>query len=245
MPDPNVDGVKRKPMIAKSRILLVEDNQITSRTLVLFLAAENYDVQCAIDGRNALKFFREQTYDLVKLDLMLPDVDGIQVCQSIRANSSIPIIVLSAKTTEDEIVHGLESGADDYVCKPFGSKVLLARVRRCLQRATSEYQPTSAIRVGDLELDLERRVVQVGGQVIKLTKSEFDVLAVLIQHPGRVFTRDQLIGRALGIHFEGFERTIDTHIWSLRKKIGEPRGNPKYILSEQGVGYRMSDQNAQ
>ena len=225
-------------------ILLVEDNVVTSRTLVLFLTAEKYNVQCAFNGRDGIDFFRQADFDLVLLDLMLPDVDGLRVCKTIRAESNVPVIMLTARTTEDDIVEGLESGADDYVCKPFGSRELLARVRCCLRRPDQQtIEEQSVFRVGDIEVGLEHRTVMLGGNVVKLTKSEFDILAVLIRQPGRVFTRHQLIDQALGPDFDGFDRTIDTHVWSLRKKLGEPQGKPRYIVSETGVGYRMSNQD--
>ena len=240
----------------RPKILLVEDNPTTSKTLVLFLSAAGYEVVCAFDGREGIDGFRNGTFSLVMLDLMLPDIDGLSVCRTIRAISSTPIVILTAKTTEDEIVQGLESGADDYVCKPFGSKELLARVRRCLHQPHSQYRIDAQIqnrqhvnhqtiwRWGNLTIDWERRVAAIEEREIKLTKSEFEILALLVRHPGRVFTRAQLIRQTLGPNFEGHDRTIDTHIWSLRKKMGEPRGNPKYILSELGVGYRMSDRHA-
>lgn len=232
-------------MIGSRKVLVVEDNLTTSKTLKLFLSKEGYEVQCALDGNQAIQLFQVHDFDLIMLDLMLPDVDGLTICQMIREKSEVPIIILTAKTTEDEIVEGLEKGADDYVCKPFGSKELLARVRRCLKtRRQDSNSATTFLQVGEIELQLDKRLACVGGQEVKLTKSEFELLRVLMQNPGRVFTRDQLIDHALGSDFDGFDRTIDTHIWSLRKKIGEPRGNPKYILSEMGVGYRMSEQHA-
>lgn len=227
------------------RILLVEDNPVTSQTLVLFLSAEHYEVQCAFKGHDGIQLFQREKFNLVILDLMLPDLDGLKICTQMRAKSTTPIIILTAKTTEDEIVEGLEAGADDYVCKPFGSKELLARVRRCLRQ--SRHVPPSfpnehVVKVGQLEVQLSRREVRIGGKPVKLTKSEFEILSVLAQQPGRVFTRAQLIDKALGHDFDGFDRTIDTHIWSLRKKLGEPRGNPNYILSELGIGYRLQDE---
>ena len=231
-------------MTNSPEILVVEDNQVTSKTLTVFLKAEQYGVKPAFNGRDGLRFFREGDFDLVLLDLMLPDIDGLAVCEAIREESLVPIVILTAKTQEDEIVKGLECGADDYVCKPFGSKELLARIRRCLRQVGRHADAQQIFRLGEIEIDTDQRTVTVAGNAVKLTKSEFEILAVMIRQPGRVFTRDQLIDHALGANFEGFDRTIDTHVWSLRKKIGEPRGNPKYILSELGIGYRMSDQHA-
>ncbi len=231
-------------MNEKSTILVVEDNLTTSKTLGIFLAAENYDVEFAFNGHDGIQRYLANRHDLILLDLMLPDVDGLQVCQSVRSHSDVPIVILTAKSTEDEIVEGLENGADDYVCKPFGAKELLARIRRCLRQKSGTPGKNQPIRVGEIELELERRLVKFMNEPIKLTKSEFEILSMLMRNPGRVFTRDQLIQTALGPSFDGYDRTIDTHIWSLRKKLGEPRGNPKYILSEPGIGYRLSDQHA-
>lgn len=225
-------------------ILVVEDNITTAKTLRLFLQSEGYSVDWAATGLEGLKMFRSASPDLVLLDLMMPDMDGIAVCREIRQHNATPIVMLTAKTTEDEIVNGLEAGANDYICKPFGSKELLARIRRCLLSLRPAEETGSIIRIGDISLDLEKREVLIGGEAVKLTKSEFEILALLMNNPDRVFTRDQIIDGALGPDFNGFDRTIDTHIWSLRKKMREPRGAPRYIQSELGVGYRLRDADA-
>ena len=232
-------------MTPTAHVLVVEDNATTARTLRLFLEAEGYRVSHAVDGGDALARFRTGPGDLVLLDLNLPDVDGLDVCRSIREDSSVPVVMLTARTAEEDIVEGLESGADDYVCKPFGSRELLARVRRCLERSREPVGPDALLRVGGIVLDSRRRQVSVEGAEVRLTRSEFAILRLLMRQPGRVFTRGQIIDGALGHDFDGFARTIDTHVWSLRRKIGEPRGRPRYILSEVGVGYRMLDPDAQ
>lgn len=232
-------------MTPTAHVLVVEDNATTARTLRLFLEAEGYRVSHAVDGGDALARFRTGPGDLVLLDLNLPDVDGLDVCRSIREDSSVPLVMLTARTAEEDIVEGLESGADDYVCKPFGSRELLARVRRCLERSREPVGPDALLRVGGIVLDSRRRQVSVEGAEVRLTRSEFAILRLLMRQPGRVFTRGQIIDGALGHDFDGFARTIDTHVWSLRRKIGEPRGRPRYILSEVGVGYRMLDPDAQ
>lgn len=224
-------------MNASKRILVVEDNNTTARTLQIFLESEGFSVDCVENGRRGLEQFREANYDLIVLDLLLPDLDGLSVCRSIRESAETPIVMLTAKTAEDEIVEGLEAGADDYVCKPFGSRELLARIRRCLRSAVAS---SNRLQVGSIELDVDERSVWIKGDIVKLTKSEFDILLLLMKNPGRVFTRDQIIERALGTDYDGFDRTIDTHVWSLRKKLNEPRGAPRYIRSELGVGYRMA-----
>ena len=228
----------------KKKLLLVEDNPTTSRTLVLFLEAGGYEVRCAFGGREALERFSAERFDVVVLDLMLPDLDGLQVCDEIRALSDVAIVMLTARTTDEEVVAGLERGADDYVCKPFSAKVLLARVNRSAKRADRSPAADAWLQVGDLKIDEQRRKASLAGASLKLTRSEFDILVALARQPGRVFTRQQLIEKALGADFDGFDRTIDTHIWSLRKKLKEPRGRPRYIESEAGIGYRMSDPDA-
>lgn len=225
------------------RILLVEDNITTQQTVALFLSSAGYCVGCAANAGQGLALHRDNPFDLIVLDLMLPDMDGLQVCRGLRQQSSVPILMLTARTTEDDIVRGLEAGADDYVGKPFRSKELLARIRRCLDRARRPRATPGALRVGPIELDPERHVVRMSGRMVRLTRSEFELLAVLMRSPGRVFTRGQLIAAAFGADFDGYDRTVDTHIWSLRKKLGEQRGSPRYILSELGIGYRLSDSN--
>lgn len=227
------------------RILVVEDNATTSRTLKLFLDAEGYIVHCALTGGAAMAALATTSFDLVLLDLMLPDIDGLSLCRQLRQGSSVPIVMLTARSSQDEIVEGLEAGADDYLSKPFGSKELLARIRRCLRRAAMLTDAAvEELVIGDLRVDIEARSVELGGAPVRLTPSEFGLLVVLMRRPGRVYTRDQLIALALGRDYEGADRTIDTHVWSLRKKLGEPRGDPRYVLSEPGVGYRMRDCDA-
>lgn len=226
-------------------ILVVEDNPTTSRTLKLFLVDAGYLVSCALNGREALSALATDTFDLILLDLMLPDVDGLNLCRTVRRTSGVPIVMLTARTTQDEIVAGLEAGADDYIGKPFGSRELLARIRRCLRAAPATISSDGGrLRSNELSVELATRSVELAGQPIRLTRSEFDLLVVLLRRPGRVFTRGQLIELALGADYDGADRTIDTHIWSLRKKLGEPRGQPRYILSEPGIGYRLRDPHA-
>lgn len=228
-------------MMRAPTLLVVEDNATTARTLRLFLEAQGYGVALAAQGAEALAVFPTGNFELVLLDLMLPDVDGLTVCRTIRRTSRVPVIMLTARSSEDDVVAGLEAGADDYVSKPFGSKALLARVRRCLQRAREPEPDGSLFRAGDVEIDVSARTVRVAGRPVRLTRSEFDILHLLMRRPGRVFTRTQIIEGALGPEFEGFDRTVDTHIWSLRRKIGDRRGPEGLIQSEPGVGYRLRD----
>jgi DNA-binding response OmpR family regulator len=223
------------------RILVVEDNAATARTLRVFLEAQGYVVDCVPDGRDALARFREGHVDLVLLDLMLPDLDGLAVCRHIRETSRVPIVMLTARTADDDIAEGLEAGADDYVVKPFGSKTLLARIRRCLVRAREPLGSSDVLQHGDVCLDVKRRVVERAGASIRLTRSEFDILQCLMRQPGRVFTRSQIIDVALGPDFDGFDRTVDTHVWNLRRKLGDRQGASRLIQSEPGVGYRFAE----
>lgn len=223
---------------ASARLLVVEDNDTTSRTLRLFLEAQGYAVTCTGSGAGALELMTEQAFDLVLLDLMLPDLDGLSVCRAIRRSSTMPIVMLTARVTEDEVVAGLEAGADDYVCKPFGSKVLLARIHACLRRTLAADAP-AVLRHGGLELDPESRAVRLNGNPLRLTRTEFAILHHLMRRRGRVCTRAHLIEEAMGPHFDGMERTIDTHIWSLRRKLGEGAG-AQMIVAEPGIGYRLN-----
>ena len=225
------------------RILVIEDNVTTADTLSLFLRGAGHQVEQTGNGRDGLVRAASGDFDLVLLDLMLPDLDGLSICRALRDHETpgIPIVMLTARSADEDVVAGLESGADDYVTKPFSSKVLLARIRRCLERATGGDADDPCLRVGELELDPLTRRVRLRGQDVHLTKSELAILEVLMGQPGRVFTRDQLIDQALGRDFEGTDRTIDTHVWSLRRKLDEPRGEPRYLLSEPGVGYRLDD----
>ncbi|MCB1608358.1 MAG: response regulator transcription factor [Xanthomonadales bacterium] len=224
-------------------ILVVEDNDTTAQMLMLFLSSAGYRVVRVERGSEAIAAIDQQTA-LVLLDLMLPDVDGIELCKRIRASGGPPVLMLTARVSEDDVVEGLQSGADDYVCKPFRSRELLARIRLCLERNRSAAATDPIRRVGDLWLDSRSREAGVAGQSLRLTRSEFDLLEALIASPGRVYTRSQLIDRVLGPDYVGSDRTVDTHVWSLRRKIGEPKGEPRYLHAEPGVGYRLYDRDA-
>ncbi|BDX08017.1 response regulator transcription factor [Planctobacterium marinum] len=222
-------------------ILVVEDNHTTAKTLSIFLNGAGYEVNCVANGSEALIEFHSKPYALILLDIMMPGIDGLTVCQKIRQTSDIPIVMLTAKSSEDDIVNGLESGANDYVCKPFGAKELIARIKNCLRNAKALESTPALIELGSIMLAPEQRKVWLNQEELKLTKSEYSILYSMIQQVGRVFTREQLINQALGEQYEGFERTIDTHIWSLRKKLKEPKGQPRYLHSEMGIGYRLED----
>lgn len=220
------------------RILVVEDNKTTAESIALFLTDAGFAPVLAATGEEARERLEGERIDLVLLDLNLPDFDGLEVCRCIKGLHDVPVIMLTARSSEEDIVTGLEIGAQDYVCKPFGSRELIARVRRTLRDHGEE--PSTVLQHSDLVLDRDKRVVILSGDPVSLTRSEFELLAALMSRPGRVLTRAQLIDLALGDDFDGFDRTIDTHIWSIRKKLGESRADPRFIFSELGIGYRFA-----
>ncbi len=219
------------------KILVVEDEKKIVKLVKAYLEQAGYVVVTAADGQEALTVFRHERPNLVVLDLQLPTIDGLDVCRIMRRESDVPIIMLTARIEETDKLIGLELGADDYVTKPFSPRELVARVRAVLRRTEGERVVEQTITVGDVSVDLERHAVTVRGEAVELTPTEFDLLAVLIQNPGRVFTRMQLLDKVQGYAYEGYERTIDAHIKNLRKKI-EPT-EPRHILTVYGVGYKF------
>ncbi len=210
------------------------------RTLVRdYLTAQGYRVVAAADGQEALTVARVERPDLILLDVMMPTLDGFEFMRTFRRGQTTPVILLTARVAETDKVVGLELGADDYVTKPFGMQELVARIRAVLRRAAPD-RPAEALRVGDLALDRASREVTVAGQPVTLTPSEFELLATLMEAPGRVFTREQLLERLQGGEYEGVERTIDVHIRNLRRKIEPDPGRPRYVETVFGVGYRCS-----
>ena len=221
------------------RILVVDDEEMILRTVRAYLDREGLKTYTATDGEEALRAFEEKGPDLIVLDLMLPKLNGIEVTKRIRAKSSVPIIMLTAKAAEADRIVGLELGADDYVVKPFSPRELVARVRAVLRRIEGEASATERIAVGELEIDLKTREVKVNDREVELTPTEFDLLAFLARHPGHVFTRLQLLREVQGYTYDVFARTIDTHVKNLRRKIEEDPKEPRYILTVHGVGYRF------
>lgn len=230
-----------------ARILLVEDEDSIAEPLAFLLEREGYRVRIARDGRAAIDEFQQGTYDLVLLDLMLPHVPGTEVCREIRQTSQIPIIMLTAKDTEIDIVVGLELGADDYITKPYSSRELLARVRAMLRR--SETQQDAATEMGfvedsiieshDISVDTERHEVHVRGERIQMPLREFELLSLLMRNQGRVLTRGQLIDRVWGSDYFGDTKTLDVHIKRIRARIEETPKQPKIVHTVRGVGYRF------
>jgi len=227
-----------------ARILLVDDEQSVQTLLTYPLLKEGYQVVPALDGREALDRFAEQRFDLVVLDIMLPHVDGIEVCRRIRSRSQVPIIMLTAKDDEIDKVLGLEMGADDYITKPFSVREFRSRVRAALRRAEMLGGRPGAdepVVAGDLRIDFERRMVSMRGEQARLTYVEFEILAALARTPGRVFSRTMLLERVWGDSAYRDPRTIDVHIRHLREKLEAEPKTPELILTVRGVGYRFRD----
>jgi two-component system, OmpR family, response regulator len=222
----------------------VDDELSVQKLLTYPLRKEGYDVIPALDGREALDRLRESNFDLVVLDVMLPRMDGFDVCRAIRARSTVPIIMLTAKTEEGDKVQGLELGADDYITKPFSIREFSSRVKAVLRRASFaevEEQFEEPIDVGDLQIDFEKRSVTVRGEPAQLTYVEFEILAALARAPGRVFSRTMLLERVWGDAAYRDPRTIDVHIRHLREKLEAEPKTPELILTVRGVGYRFRD----
>lgn len=224
----------------RKRILVVDDKANMRRLLQEYLTEQGYVVTTAENGRVALFAARHEPPDLILLDIMMPEMDGYTFLQSYRQSAQTPIIFLTAKVEETDKVIGLELGADDYITKPFGMRELLARVRAVLRRTTETAPPSEILRVADIVLDKSSRQVTVGVQPVKLTPSEFDLLAALMRTPGRVLARQDLLEHLPGDVFEGAERSIDVHIRHLRKKIEPDPQNPRYVETVFGVGYRFA-----
>jgi len=229
-------------------ILVVEDDGKTSSLVRLYLENAGFEVRVAADGRQGLAAARDRRPDLVVLDVMLPEIDGLAVCRALRAESDVPVILLTARAAEEDRLVGLGLGADDYVAKPFSPRELVARVKAVLRRAaprTPEGEDAAELRFGDLVLDLARRSVAVGGEPVAVTPSELRLLETLARSPGRAFTRTELVERAFGWDYEGMERTVDVHVKNLRRKLG-PRtgGEEPWIETVWGTGYRFAGEPA-
>ena len=226
------------------RILLVDDEQSLQTLLAYPLRKEGYEVVAALNGQEALDRLRETTFDLVVLDLMLPKVDGFEVCRQVRARSTVPIIMLTAKAEEIDKVLGLELGADDYITKPFSVREFRSRVKAVMRRAAlsrAEDPGEAPLVDGDLRIDFEKRQVTCSGEPVRLTYVEFEILAALARHPGRVYNRMVLLERVWGDSSYRDPRTVDVHIRHLREKLESDPRYPELILTVRGVGYRFRD----
>ena len=226
--------------MVSGRIVVAEDDPKQARMLKLYLEREGHSVIVAEDGLAAVEAIRRRSPDLVLLDMMMPELDGLDVCRVVRAESDVPIIMITARNDEDDMLRGLDLGADDYITKPYRPRELVARVRAMLRRhlrAENEDERT----LGALHLDFRRRELRVDGVLVEVTAKEFDLLAALTAEPGRVFTRAQLLEAAFGFDYQGLNRTVDAHVRNLRRKIGDDPANPTYIETVYGVGYRSRD----
>jgi DNA-binding response OmpR family regulator len=222
-------------------ILVVDDAPEIRRLTSDYLAHAGFRVLTAGTAESALRLARSERPDLLILDLGLPDGDGLDVARAIRRTSSLPIIMLTARTDEADTLVGLELGADDYITKPFSPRELVARVRAVLRRAEARDSADDLLRIGDLELDLGRMLVTVAGRRVELTPTEFQLLAAMARQPGRVFTRSRLLDAVHGVAFESYERAVDAHVKNIRRKLEPDPRAPRYLLTVFGVGYRLSD----
>ncbi len=228
------------------RILVVDDDKEITRLLRSYLEQAGYEVAVAHTGETALHILRRDRPDLLVLDLMLPDRDGWDITRLIRADASLantPIIMLTARVEDTDKILGLELGADDYITKPFNPREVLARVRAMLRRQqrTNDHTTAAVLQIGPLRLDVARHDATLHGEPLDLTRTEFSLLQTLMQNPGYVFTRSELIEKALGHSYESIERSLDTHIKNLRRKVGDDPKEPAYIQTVYGVGYRMAE----
>ena len=224
------------------KILVIDDEPKIVEICQDYLRAAGFDVVTASNGLSGLAAARREKPDLIVLDLMLPGMDGLDVCRTLRREGDIPIIMLTARVEESDKLIGLELGADDYITKPFSPRELAARVRVVLRRASGD--PTSEIiRAGDVTLDRARYEAQLPEKTISLTPTEFEIFATLISQPGRIFSRAQLLTAAHGVAFESYERAIDSHIRNLRRKLETADGQQRYIVTVHGVGYKFEGRN--
>ena len=223
------------------RILVVEDDMQIARTLRDYLEVAGFEVTVVGDGSAAVASFRGDRPDLLVLDLGLPGMDGLDVARELRRASGTPIIMLTARGEESDRIVGLELGADDYLVKPFSPKELVARVRAVLRRTSGAVIGAEVLRAADVEVDVPRMRVHVGGTAVDLTPTEFQLLATLVREPGRVFTRGQLQDALHGVAIDSYDRAIDAHVKNLRRKIEPEPAHPRYVLTVHGVGYRFAD----
>jgi two-component system response regulator RegX3 len=223
-----------------AKVLVVEDEQSLREALVFFLEKEGHQVSVAVDGEEAIRVFESSGPEIILLDLMLPKMDGNQVCKQIRQSSNVPIIMLTAKDSEIDKIVGLEIGADDYVTKPYSTRELLARINAVLRRQVEPPITADSILIaGELRLDSDRHVVTLNGNPLTLPLKEFELLELLMENINRVLTRGQIIDRVWGSNYFGDTKTLDVHIKRLRSKVEEDPARPKYIQTVRGLGYKL------
>lgn len=230
-------------IVMSSRILIIEDDPDTAKLASLYLERDGHEALTARDGVEGLRLAREFEPGLIVLDLMLPRLDGMAVCRAVRAESDVPIVMVTARVAEEERLAGLDLGADDYITKPFSPRELAARVRAVLRRTARNSGgnggPNPAY--GEVAVDLATRAVRVGDAAASLTPTEFRLLTMLMRQPGRVFSREEIIDQVFGYDFDGFDRTVDAHIANLRRKIEANPRKPRYVHTVHGVGYKFGD----
>lgn len=234
-------------MDSAKTILVIEDEEMITEVVKDYLKESGYKVYVEHNGKKGLDTFYGVNPDLIILDLMLPDLSGEEICKTIRKSSRVPIIMLTAKVEEEDVLNGLDIGADDYVTKPFSVKQLVGRVKAVLRRVESDPVPLFNIMSfnnGDMEIDTIKNEVRKNGELVKLTPNEYKILLALIKYPQKTFTREELIDIALGQEYEGYNRTIDTHIKNLRHKIESDMKNPEYILTVHGFGYKFGGEKS-
>jgi DNA-binding response OmpR family regulator len=226
-------------------VLVAEDNAMQAEVIRRYLEQDGHTTTVVRDGRAALEAIRRERPDLVVLDVMMPHTDGLEVCRVLRRESDVPVLMLTARSTEDDLLVGLETGADDYLTKPYSPRELVARVRTLLRRAgrpapaEERAAERSVLRAGGLAVDVERREVRVDGRAVECTPGEFEILAAMVARPGSVFTRQQLLVRTSVIDRATTERTVDVHVRNLRKKIEADPARPEYLRTVFGVGYKI------
>jgi DNA-binding response OmpR family regulator len=221
----------------KPAVLAVDDEEKILSLLKAYLEMNGCTALCAKSGGEGMRLFENNSVDLILLDLMLPDFSGEEFCRQVRETSDVPIIMITAKVDEESIIRGLNTGADDYVCKPFSPRQLMARVRSCLRRGGGRTAPSLVY--GDLSVDTEKRLASKNGETLTLTRDEYNILTLLMSRQAKIFTREEIIAAIKGDDYDGFDRAVDTHIKKLRAKIGDDPKTPRYILTVYGMGYRF------
>lgn len=225
------------------KILVVDDEKLLVKGVKFNLEHEGYQVETAYDGLTAVELAKNDNFDLIILDLMMPELDGLNACMQIREFSTVPIIMLTARSEDTDKLLGFEYGADDYITKPFNILELKARVRALLRRTSPVNQPNSTARItgGHISLDTERRVAEKNGIPVELTAKEFDIIELLMRNPNKVYSRDLLLNTIWGFEYQGDERTVDVHIRRLREKLENSPASPERIMTKWGVGYYFKD----
>lgn len=223
------------------KILIVDDEKLLVKGIKFNLEQDGYDIETAYDGEEALKLARDKSLSLIILDLMLPKIDGLTVCQKVREFSNVPIIMLTAKAEDMDKILGLEYGADDYLTKPFNILELKARIKAIIRRSSSSGGEKSMVRAGDVELDYNLRRIRIGDRSMELTSKEFDLCELFVSNPGKVYSRENLLDIIWGYDYPGDIRTVDVHVRRLREKIEPNAASPRYILTKWGVGYYFKE----